>query len=125
MNHDEYGTILNGEDTIQEIALALATDGLALIPWTDEHGTQLDILFAWRPALCSPSSSLVQRGIRPTDLFVSIMSLGAFGFELDHDDTHAGYYGEKFRLTGDQTCRALADLINGVKRALRAEIGQI
>ena len=123
MNHDEFGTILNGPDTYQEIALALATDGIALVPWTDELGTQLDILLAWKPNPCAPSSHLIQRGIRPNDLFVSIMSWGAFGFDLKETDTFAGYYGEKLKLGKGESTDRLAEFLNGVKAALRAEIG--
>lgn len=123
MNQDEYGTILNGHDTFQEIALALATDGVAFVPWTDELGTQFDILLVWKPVMCAPSSHLVQRGIRPNDLFVSIMSHSAFGFDLKESDTFAGYYGEKLKLGSNESTDRLAELLNGVKAALKAEIG--
>lgn len=121
MNQDEYGTILNGPETYQAIALALVTTKLALIPWTDEAGTQLDILLAHGVEF-APSRSLIQGGVRPTDFFVSIMRKGAFGFELNDLETHSGYYAEKLKLSGEETIDKLAEFLNGVKAALKAEI---
>lgn len=114
---DEYGTVVNDEATYQDIAEKLRTGNAVLIPWTDGHGTQLDILFVWSK-LYTMTPRLIQRGIRPTDLFVSIMSWGAFGFEIEKEDTYPGYYAEKLRLSGDTLTEAFAELVNGVKRLL-------
>lgn len=122
MNQDEYGTVFNGPDTFQEIALALITTKLALIPWTDEAGTQLDILLAYGVEF-APSHGLIQGGVRPTDFFVSIMRKGAFGFELNDLETHSGYYAEKLKLSGEEMIDKLAEFLNGVKVALKAELG--
>lgn len=125
MNHDEFGTVLNGADTYKEIGLALATDSVVLVPWTDELGTQLDILLVWKPSFCAPSRQLIQGGVRSTDLFVSIMRKGAFGFEVDRTDTAGGYYAEKLGLEKGETALKLAEFLNGVKVALKAEIDGI
>lgn len=122
MNFDEYGEVINGEDTYREIA-DLLTDisGLAgrkpvIIGWTDGKGTHFDILFV----LGAEKFGTIQGGIRGSDLFVSIMRWGAFGFCVDHKDTDAGYYEEKLgnRGTFGPTAEPLAELINGVKKYL-------
>ena len=122
MNQDEYGTVFNGPDTFQEIALALITTKLALIPWTDEAGTQFDVLLSYGVEF-APSRGLIQGGLRSTDLFVSIMRKGAFGFDIDRTDTAGAYYAEKLFITGGETADKLAEFLNGVKVALKAELG--
>lgn len=55
----------------------------------------------------------MQRGIRSDDLFVSIMSRGAFGFEC-YGKKHSGYVAEKLNLGIDETSEKLTELLNGV-----------
>lgn len=115
MNTDEYGEVVNGEDTYKEIAANLKVGLPVLIGWSDGHGAHLDILFAKGAVGQGP----LQGGIRRTsDLLVSLMRRGAFGFEVDHQDTHSGYYGEKLNWSGAESLEALASLINSVKRLL-------
>jgi hypothetical protein len=105
---DEWGTVFNSQETYEAIAQSLQDHGSVIIAWTDLKGTQLDILFTLRPLQCGP----VQGGIRgPSDLFVSIMRIGAFAFSLGEADTDEGYYKGKLGEGGKE----LADLINGVR----------
>lgn len=117
MKKDEYGEVLNSEETYKSIAVELKS-GLTrsvLIGWTDGLQSHFDIMFTLRPT----GFGHFQRGIRTSDLFVSIMSVGAFGFEITDRETHYGYYDEKFgRFFGEASSQQLADLINGVKRHL-------
>lgn len=118
MNKDEYGEIINGEDTYKGIAMHLNHGGKALIGWTDRHGTHFDILFIKGVEF---QGSNIQGGIRESDLFVSIMRIGSFSFEIDNSNTHWGYYEEKLgsgMSFGSVTGQELADLINGVKKLL-------
>lgn len=59
----------------------------------------------------------MQRGIRGTDLFISIMSIGAFGFKLD-GIKHGSYIEEKLNIHGIVDIDKLAELINGVLKEL-------
>lgn len=121
---DEYGVVCNSFETFEYIAFILNQTGSIIISWTDERGTQFNILFT---KLAFPFLQVVgpiqnQGGLSGDDLFVSVMRWGAFGFEVskDHIDTHSGYYDEKlgaFRM-GGVTAEKLAELINGVKREL-------
>ncbi len=117
LNFDDYEEVINGEGTYEGIAEELGRNSV-LVGWSDGKGTHLDILFT---LTALRFGSQVQGGIRPhKDLFVSIMRMGAFGFDPEHTDTHGGYYDEKltgFRL-GTECAAALADLINGVKKHL-------
>lgn len=107
-SQDQYEVVTNSEDTYNAVAACLRDHGSVIIAWTDGEGTQFDILFTLKPLQCGP----VQGGIRgPSDLFVSIMRIGAFAFELGESDTHPAYYAEKIGVGGAQ----LAELINGVR----------
>lgn len=117
MNLDTYGEVINGPDTYATIALRLDEEQPVMIGWTDGHGTHFDILFVLGS---KKYGSNIQGGIHPTtDLFVSIMRWGAFGFDIEHTDTAPGYYEEKLgrhRAFGVECAQAFADLINGVKQ---------
>lgn len=118
MKQDEYGTVQNDPKTYKGIVKLLKVYGSALIAWTDDEGTQFDILFTRFHAPFQLTGS-IQGGLRWNDLFVSIMRIGAFGFEIQKDtDTHAGYYEEKFGREMGSTSSKLAELINGVRKEL-------
>lgn len=55
----------------------------------------------------------LQRGIKGTDLFVSIISLGSFGFKVD-TIKHSGYVAEKLKLCGEITIEKFTELLNGI-----------
>jgi hypothetical protein len=114
MDYDTYGEVINGEKTYKGIAEELGSNSV-LIGWTDNNGTHFDILFTLSALTYGTN---IQGGVRGTDLFISIMRRGAFGFEKDHEDTHAGYYDEKLGGGMGSTSEALAELINGVKKEL-------
>jgi len=119
-NEDSYGTIVNGEniDTFEWAAEMLSTFGSVIFAWTDQEGTQLDILLTYKTGFSPSNISLLQDGVRHNDLFVSIMRMGSFGFEISHDDTFPSYYAEKLGLGGEATAEKLAVLLNGIKREL-------
>lgn len=114
MEYDTYGEVINGEGTYSEIALKLKLDLPVLIGWTDDDGTHFDILFVKDAEVYGT----IQGGVKGTDLFVSVMRRGAFGFEIDKTDTHSGYYSEKLGGDMGSTSEKLAELINGVKKYL-------
>jgi hypothetical protein len=120
MKFDEYGEVINHEDTYNWIANDL-TEGLkpVLVGWTDQNGTHLDILFTF---WTKKYGTNIQGGISPSDLFVSIMRVGAFGFEVTDEGTHQSYYDEKlsgrFGTLGIECSDKLAELINGVRKAI-------
>lgn len=116
MTYDEYGDVTNSEDTYKAIAEELGGNAVT-IGWTDQNSTHLDILFTYKSLWYGGN---IQGGIRPRgDLFVSIMRVGSFAFDIKNTDTHWSYYSEKLGYnTGEITGKALADLINGVKKEL-------
>ena len=112
MTQNEYGEIYNGEDTYQEIIHYLNESGRFLIGWTDQLGTHFDILFV---NTCSYEGTNKQGGIRPrSDLFVSIMRIGCFAFEIGKT-SHPSYYGEKLGLGDNATTEKLTELINEIR----------
>lgn len=116
MNYDTYGEVINGEDTYRNIAQYLKLGQPVLIGWTDEQSTHFDILFTLGAKVIGAN---IQGGVRGTDLFISIMRLGAFGFEIEHTATSGGYYAEKLSsYIGTTTSEKLAELFNGVKSYL-------
>lgn len=118
MNYDSYGEVINGNETYRGIAEELESNAVC-VGWTDQDGTHLDILFTLKPL----GYGTFQGGIAPRrDLFVSIMRVGAFAFEINDMDTDPGYYAEKLARGNffGSAATALADLINGVRRELVA-----
>ncbi len=118
MNYEEYGEVINGQQTYEGIAHILERHPI-LVGWTDGNGTHLDIMFNKQVV---PYGTNIQGGIRPnTDLFVSIMRWGAFAFEISESELHPGYVDEKLGNRGSfgKACsQALAELINGVKKEI-------
>ncbi len=111
MNIDSYGEVINGENTYREIADKLLNKESIIIGWTDEKYTHYDILFSIYPY----KKGYLQRGLTHDDLYVSIIGLGSFGFNIcnEHD---GGYIAEKLNLSGD--CSKLAELLNNIQKLL-------
>lgn len=114
MKFDEYGEVVNAPETFMIIASLLDTGAPAAIGWTDEQGTHLDLLLCCKAVVLNH----LQRGLGAGDLFVSVMSFGAFGFKVDRQPLHPSYVGEKLNLGNNVTTERLTDLINGVNEAL-------
>lgn len=116
MNKDQYGEIVNGEETYQTIADALSGTGSIIFGWTDEDGIHFDILMTRFPII----EGTIQGGIGANYLYVSIMRMGAWGFKVDLDGSVTdNYVKEKLGVNGDSEAKALAELINGVKSKIR------
>ena len=111
MNKDEYGEIINGAETYTEIANKLKKCEAVIIGWADEKDTHYDILFT--NGAYKQNGNLLQRGLKGNELFVSIMSKGAFGFKTDTLKDR-GYIAEKLNLAINETTQKLTDLINGI-----------
>ena len=114
MNIDDYGEITNGAYTYKEITNKLKAGQAVIIGWTDEKYTHLDLLFNYK----SHKEGVLQRGLRGNELYVSIISLGAFGFDVKDREIHGGYISEKLNIHGEPTVSKLAELINSVIKEL-------
>ena len=114
MNNDEYGEITNGYETVKEISKKLKEGQAVIIGWTDEKYTHLDLLFNYN----TYKEGMLQRGLRGNELYVSIMSIGAFGFDVKDREIHSGYIAEKLNIHGEPTTSKLAELINGIIKEL-------
>lgn len=119
ISQDEYETVINSQATYDGIVEFLKVENhrQIIFAWTDQEGTQLDILMSYRPM----QFGHLQRGMKSrTDLFVAVSSFGMFGFELNGAWKSPGYVGSKLGL-GDEntTTKALAVLINGVCERLK------
>lgn len=117
---DGYGLVTSSEPAIDLVAELLIHQKTAFISWTDNLGTHFDLLFCLLPHEYGnvPGVFKAQGGLRPDDLFVSIMRRGAFGFAITDDPSHASYIGEKLNIGYGETAEALATLINGVRAVL-------
>lgn len=114
MNVDSWGEVINGHLTYQTIAKELVEYGRCIVGWTDEGYDHRDILFTYRPH----KYGNLQRGLRWTYLFVSIIDHTSMGFLIEDGDCdntkHSGYIKEKLRL-GENSCDdKICELINGV-----------
>lgn len=91
-----------------------------IIPWNDGHSSLHDVLFTYQPTTSfeyAPNKYL-QGGIRVTDLFVSVMRVGAFAFNVNNESS-ADYVAEKLNHSLNVTIEELTKLINGVRKELR------
>lgn len=118
VNYDKWGEVINGKETIKKIAETLAKNHTMIIGWTDEEYTHLDILFSVRPE----RRGTLQRGLRWTDCFISIMGYGAFGFDYHSEYIFPGYIAEKLNLRDDSTTEKLGELINGIFKYARENL---
>ena len=116
MNKNEYGEIINGKSTYKMIADLLSIGETIGIGWTDELDTHLDIIF--KLGLDAKSGNF-QRGIKATDLFVSIIGFTSYGFKTD-SIKEGTYIQEKLDMR-DETGDELANLINGIIGELNAK----
>lgn len=114
MNKDEYGEIINGYDTVLEISKRLKEGQAVIIGWTDKEYTHLDLLFNYN----TYKEGMLQRGLRGSELYVSIISIGAFGFDVKDREIHSGYISEKLNIHGEPTTSKLTELINGIIKEL-------
>ena len=119
MNKEKYGEKKKKKNTYKEIADRLIKGQAVIIGWTDEEYTHFDILFTYK--VYKEIGSYLQRGLRGNELFVSIMSLGAFGFDVNNSKKSPGYIGEKLGLNNCPTTEKLAELINAVIKEIHNE----
>lgn len=115
MNYDFYGEVINGEKTYAVIKDNLLKGKNVLVGWTDGLSTHYDILFTYQ----AEKYGSVQRGLKSTDLFVSVIGFGTFGFKID-SLKHSSYIAEKlFNYRYDSSVEEITKLINGVINELR------
>ena len=113
MNKDSYDEIINGEETYKQIAKELVEYGRCIIGWTDQGCDHRDILFTYKPH----KYGNLQRGLRWTYLYISIMGFTSMGFLIeDNTDNrkYPSYIMEKLLLHDNPCDNKICDLINGV-----------
>lgn len=109
---DVYGDVVNSSDTYKWVAIEVQRKASLIIGWTDQQGTHYDILFALPRFI---ENNRLQGGLSGLELFVSVVRVGCFGFEIkENADTHKNYYEEKIGLGSDEA----AELINNVRSEL-------
>ena len=123
MNKDEYGEIINGNETYSVIADKLINGQSVIIGWTDEGCDHRDILFTLRPQ----KFGTLQRGLNwNSHLYISIIDFSCMGFLLEYktdNRKHNGYIMEKLRLHDNHCNNKICELINGVIKFLDKEEG--
>ena len=123
MNKDEYGEIINGNETYSVIADKLINGQSVIIGWTDEGCDHRDILFTLRPQ----KFGTLQRGLNwNSHLYISIIDFSCMVFLLEYktdNRKHNGYIMEKLRLHDNPCNNKICELINGVIKFLDKEEG--
>ena len=110
MNNNNYGEIINGEETYKAIANRLLNNETVGIGWSDEEYTHFDIIF--KLGLDCKVGDF-QRGIRRDYLFVGIIGHAFYGFVPD-TLKETGYITEKIGFRNDK----LSELINGIIKCM-------
>lgn len=133
MNKDEYGEIINGDNTFKKIAERLYTGQSILIGWTDQGYDYRDILFTYdgdtdySHTLIKYGDNL-QRGMRWANFFVSIIDFTSYGFLIERNTDNRKYNNylmEKLRLHDNPCDIKLCELINGIIHELDKLEGNI
>lgn len=116
MNVDDYLEVVNGRKTFEFIAGVLRKERCFVTGWSAENSMHLDIMFTLRPR----QGGFLNRGCSGlTDMFVSIIGVGCWGFKIDETYIHPNYVNEKFTIKFDLTTSIkVAELINGVRKLL-------
>lgn len=114
MDFNFYDEVINGEHTYSEISKELKLGRSVIIGWTDDEFTHYDLLFNYN----THKQGSLQRGLRGMELYVSVIGLGAFGFDVSNSDKSAGYIAEKLNINGDDTTQKVAELINNIIKRL-------
>lgn len=119
---DADGTVYNSQRTFTGLARMLNRYGSVFIAWTDEQGSQLDLLLTVQPIQVGPIAGGLQAS---THLFVSVIRFGAFGFQIKKGGSHRSPHDVSEKLhTGDNlTTNKLVRLIDGTCEALQKELG--
>ena len=119
MKYDAYYTVENGKDTYKDISDILQDKKSLFFSWTDRAGTMFDILMIVHPNTLEHNSSLFQSGRRSSNLFVSVMGVGAESFvgENRKEPLHPNYISEKLGVGNGKTGEELGKLITGVIQA--------
>ena len=113
MKYDNYEQVINDKMTYQKIAEELINYGRCIIGWTDEGYDHRDILFTYKPH----KYGTLQRGLKWTYLYVSIMGISSMGFliEMNTDNRkYPNYIKEKLCLNDNSCDDKICELINGV-----------
>lgn len=116
VTQDEWGCVLNTPETYKQLAKLIFNGHPVFFAWTEQEGTQLDILMVYGCV----TYGRPQRGIKAgADLMVGIVGFGVHGFAINTNYLAPGYVAEKFNRIGvNVTTEKLTDLIYGVKTAL-------
>lgn len=117
MDEDKYGEIINGYSTVKNIADKLKNGQAVIIGWSDEEYTHYDLLFNYN----TYKEGFLQRGLRGNELFVSVIGLGSFGFDVKErkNNLDSGYIAQKLNVSGEAD--KLGELINDVIKELVQE----
>jgi hypothetical protein len=112
---DDYGCVLNRLDAYKTIAISVRGIGPTCVAWTDERGTQYDMVLARSVA----HIGMAQGGMHRAGLiYVGIMRLGCWGFDPAYQQ-FPDYLVEKLNVSPGVTAEALATFLNGVFTAFR------
>lgn len=118
VDFDRWSEVVNGPNTYARIAEQLRQRACAIIGWTDGAATHHDVLFTLSPT----SHGEIHFGLRSAQcLFVSVVHVGCFGFDLFSQTPHSPAYIEEKLGMGHEnaTTAALAELIDGVLEQVR------
>lgn len=118
---DKWGECILGTDgDAAQIASDCFTRGHVVTTWTDGDGSKYDLLWSF-DATRIGHSSMVDSG--PGKLFVGVVGLGCFGFAcVEAGYLAPDYVGSKLKVSGTETQRRLATLIDGVRGDLWAMV---
>lgn len=116
MKQNEYGEIYNCEENYKDIAKDLKEGKSVIIQWITGDGLTFTILFSYN--VKRYEGNYLQYGIKPNDLFISIINGNSFGFSIKNG-LFTGYMQEKLHIKDNYIAKKLSELLIGIMKYLK------
>lgn len=109
---DEYNCVITTHKNIKEITKEILKNKSIIFTWENDSDCYTVIL---NYPLNKPMFNSLTRGLKPNNLFISIIGIGCFGFRIGEDDIYKTYYQEKLHMN---VPKELIELFNGIRKEL-------
>lgn len=108
---DKYNCVITTNDNIKQIAKTVYSQH-QIFTWEDDSNCYT-IILNYKPT--KPLFNPLTQGLKQNYLYVSIISMGSFGFKINDNSISKKYYEEKLR--GNLPDK-LIELLEGIRKEL-------
>lgn len=119
---NEFREIYNCEKNYKQIAEDLIKEKAVVFQWITGDGLSFTILLAYN--VKGYEGNYLQRGLRKTDLFISIIPYHCYSFDI-RINLDIGYMAGKLQIKDDYLVEKIHELLNGVRKQLKLKISKL